>query len=102
MPLLAVTALERLQKIPPQFWLKAAIAVAAVIVGVFVLRKIARFNKIVLCVAVFVVVVIIGFSWIYNRNEPRFLTPIVDKIAPFFPSKNSFAKKQQSAPADRP
>lgn len=102
MPLLAVTALERLQKIPPQFWLKAGITVAAVIIGVFVIRKLLRFNKVVLSVAVFVVVVIIGFSWIYNRNEPRFLTPIVDKIAPFFPSKNTFAKKQQSTPADSP
>ncbi|QYM79092.1 hypothetical protein K0B96_00315 [Horticoccus luteus] len=101
MPLLAVTALERLHKIPPQFWLKAAMAVAVVVAAVFVLRKLARLNKVVLGVGVFVVLVIIGFSWIYNRNEPRFLTPLMNKIAPFFPSKNTFAKKQ-ATPADNP
>jgi hypothetical protein len=102
MPLFAVTALERLQKIPREFWWKAAIAVIAVIVAVTVLRKLARINKVVLAMIVFVVGVIVCFSWIYNRNEPRFLTPLVDKIAPFFPSKNSFATKQQSSPADSP
>ena len=102
MPLFAVTALERLQQVPPRFWWQAALAVVGVIVAVALLRKLARANKLVLAVIVFVVLVILFFSWIYNRNEPRFLTPVIDKIAPFFPSKNTFEKKQQSMPADSP
>lgn len=102
MPLLAVTALERLQQVPTEFWWRAAIAIVAVIVAVAVVRKLARANKVVLAVIVFVVAVILFFSWIYNRNEPRFLTPVIDKIAPFFPSKNTFEKKQQTTPRDSP
>lgn len=102
MPLFAVTALERLQRIPPRFWLQAAVAIVAVIVAVTIVRSLARLNKVVVAVAAFVVLVILFFSWIYNRNEPRFLTPVIDKIAPFFPSKNSFEKKQQTTPRDGP
>lgn len=32
----------------------------------------------------------VGFQWIWERNEPRFLTPYVNLIAPFFPSKGMF------------
>lgn len=41
----------------------------------------------------------IGFSnWVYNRNEPRFLTPVIDKIAPFLPAAGSYAAKQATSP----
>ncbi len=51
-----------------------------------------------LAIIVFVVVTLVGFHWIYSRNEPKFLTPFVDKLAPFFPSAGSYATKQQQAP----
>jgi hypothetical protein len=45
-----------------------------------------------------VVVSSLGFNWVYERNEPKFMTPFVEKIAPFFPSKTSYTTKQQTAP----
>ncbi|WP_283395640.1 hypothetical protein [Candidatus Pelagisphaera phototrophica] len=30
---------------------------------------------------------IICINWVYNRNEPELLTPVVDMIAPWLPSK---------------
>ncbi len=101
MLLLAASAVESLQKIPPATWLKIGIAIVAIIVVVVVLRKIAKMNKIVLGVIVFVVCTVVFFSWVYNRNEPKFLTPIVDRIAPFFPSANAYATKQQQAPTPK-
>lgn len=95
---LAATALDSLKKVPPMTWLKIAAILAGFVVGIVVLRKIARMNKIVLAVIVFIVVVITGFSWVYERNEPAFLTPIVDKIAPFFPSKGSYGKQSTGGP----
>ncbi|MBA3850391.1 MAG: hypothetical protein C0502_10425 [Opitutus sp.] len=92
--LLATSALEKAQSIPPATWLKLGIAVAALIAAVVVLRMVAKMNKIVLGVAVFVVVSIFFFSWVYNRNEPKWMTPIVEKIAPFFPSAGSYQQKQ--------
>lgn len=92
--LFAASALEKAQSIPPATWLKLGIAIAALVAVVFVLRAVAKMNKIVLGVAVFVVVTVFFFSWIYNRNEPKWMTPIVEKIAPFFPSANSYSQKQ--------
>jgi hypothetical protein len=99
--LFAVTALEKLTTLPAETWIKIGIAVAVVILAVVVLRKLAGTNRIVVGVVAVVAGSIFFFSWIYNRNEPAFLTPVVDKIAPFFPSKGSYNSKQQTAPAPK-
>lgn len=93
------TALDKLKDVPPEFWLKVGIGVAAVIVLVVLLRKLAQVNKVVLTAVVLIVVTAIGFSWIYERNEPAWATPVVEKLADFFPSKGSYSKKQQGEPA---
>lgn len=98
MPLFAVTALEKMKTLPPDVWLKIGIAVAAVVIAMFVFRRIMKLNKVIAGVVVFVVVTVVFFSWVYNRNEPKFLTPIVERIAPFFPSAGAYASKQQSTP----
>jgi xanthine/uracil/vitamin C permease (AzgA family) len=92
--LLAASALEKAQSIPSATWLKLGIAIAALVAVVIILRTVAKMNKIVLGVVVFVVVTVFFFSWVYNRNEPRWMTPIIEKIAPFFPSAGSYANKQ--------
>jgi len=98
MVLLAVTALEKAQSMKPEVWLKIGIAIAAFILVIFIFRRVMKMNKIVASVIVFVVCTVVFFSWVYNRNEPKFMTPIVEKIAPFFPSAGSYANKQKSAP----
>lgn len=95
---LAASALETAQNIPPATWLKLGIGIAAFVIAIVILRKVAQMNKVVLGVIVFVVVSIVFFSWVYNRNEPKWLTPVVDKIAPFFPSAGSYSNKQHKAP----
>ena len=39
----------------------------------------------------------LGFSWIYERDEPKFMTLLVEKIAPLLPSKTTYKSKQQNA-----
>ncbi|HRI82629.1 MAG TPA: hypothetical protein PLF88_09355 [Opitutaceae bacterium] len=95
MMLLAATAMEKLQKVPMQFWLKAALAVAIFIAAVILIKKIAGMNKAILGAIVFVLVTVIGFQWIYERNEPDWATPVVEKLANFFPSKGSYQNKQR-------
>ncbi len=70
-------------------WLKILVAIGALIVLVTVLRKIAKMNKVILVVVVGVVLTIVGFNWIYERNEPAWATPVIEKLAQFFPTKNS-------------
>jgi len=96
MVLFAVTAIEKMKTLPPAVWLKIGIAIAALVIAVFVLRKILRMNKVIAGVIVFVVCTVVFFSWVYNRNEPKFLTPLINRIAPFFPSAGSYNAKQQT------
>jgi hypothetical protein len=98
MLLFAVTALEKLKTLPPDVWLKIGIAVGGFIIAILVFRRVMKMNKIIAGVIVFVVVTVVFFSWVYNRNEPKFLTPLVERVAPFFPSAGSYASKQQTAP----
>ena len=98
MPLFAVTALEKMKTLPPDVWLKIGIGVAAVVIAMFVFRRIMKLNKVIAGVVIFVVVTVVFFSWVYNRNEPRFMTPIVERIAPVFPSAGAYNSKQQSTP----
>ena len=98
MVIFAATTLEKLKAIPPLFWLKLLGCVAVVVITILVLRKIAQMNKIILVIVLLMGGSFLGFSWIYERNEPAFLTPLVDRIAPFFPAKDSYGSKQKSDP----
>jgi intracellular septation protein A len=78
---------DRLKGIPADVWLKLAAGVAALIVVVIVLRKLAKMNRVLLAAIVIVGLSIFGLSWVYNRDEPAWATPVVERIAEFFPSK---------------
>ena len=96
MLLFAVTAIEKMKTLPPAVWLKIFIAIAALVIAVFVFRKVMRMNKVIAGVIVFVVCTVVFFSWVYNRNEPAFPTPLMNRIAPFFPSAGAYNAKQQT------
>ncbi len=94
---LVSTALERVREIPSAFWVNLGVAVLLLILLVVILRKLAAVNKIVLAMAGIVAIAGLGFSWIYERDEPKFMTPLVEKIAPLLPSKTTYKSKQQNA-----
>jgi hypothetical protein len=98
MHLFAITAAEKLQKIPAAFWINVALAVLIIVGVVIVLRKLAGINKVVLAIISLIIISVVGFNWIYERNEPKFLTPVVDKLAAFFPTKAGYKAKQQTTP----
>jgi hypothetical protein len=81
------TAWEQLQRVPKQTWINLGICVLAVLVVVRVWRLLKRFNDYAPYLAAVFSAVIIFCYWVYERTEPRFLTPLVNKLAPFFPSK---------------
>jgi apolipoprotein N-acyltransferase len=90
MLLLAVTTLEKLKQVPKSFWINAAIVTLGLVAVVIIFRKIKEMNKIVLGFILAIIFVLVGFNWIYERNEPKFLTPFVDMVAPFLPAKGSY------------
>ena len=66
---------------------------------VFVIsQKVLKINKFVLGGVVFIGGGLVFFNWIYHRTEPKFLTPIVDRIAPFFPTAGAYETKQATTP----
>src|SRR3954468_11756249 len=98
MLLLAVTALEKIQTLPPAIWGKIAIAILAFVLVIFLFRRVMKMNKIIAAVIVFVVFTVVFFNWVYYRTEPKFMTPMMDRIAPFFPSAGAYNAKQQTGP----
>ena len=95
---IAVTALEALKEIPPHTWLKVGIVIAIVVVVLVIIPKIFKMNKIILGVIIFVASTIIFFSWVQQRNEPKFLTPLIDHLVPFFSSDVVRDKPQKKLP----
>lgn len=91
----AAGALSRLKDIPPDVWKFVAIGIVILVALVIILRKLVGTNKIWLTIIGAVTFSIVGFQWIYNRNEPKFLTPVISKIAPFFPSKIDYNAVQK-------
>jgi hypothetical protein len=79
--------LERMSKIPSDFWWKLAMGVAGLVVVVLVLRHVAKMNRLMLAFGLFLFATTIGFKWIHDRTEPSWATPVVQVIAGFFPGK---------------
>lgn len=75
------------EKLPPQFLMKTGVFLLLVLVVVLVVKIYQGSNKIFLSILLSAACGIVLFSWIYNRNEPAFLTPFIEPIAQFFPSK---------------
>lgn len=98
---LAVSALDKMKSVPPKVWLYVAVGIIGFIVLVLVLRKLAGVNKVFLSIITIVVGALVFFNWIYNRNEPAFLTPLVDRLEPFFPSRGAYERSEKALPGDQ-
>jgi hypothetical protein len=96
MMMFAVTTMEKLQKVPLHFWLKALAAIAIFVLGVMLLRKIAGMNKAILGGILFIALTMLGFTWVYERNEPEWARPLVERLAGFLPSKGTAQKHVES------
>lgn len=109
LPLLAEAAekvrpIDKLQNVSGQFWIKVILG-AIVLAGIiFMFKKAMGMNKIVLSIIIAVVIGIFGVSWVYNRNEPAFMTPIIQPIADsgFFPTKGAYENKKAQDPTEKP
>jgi hypothetical protein len=87
---IAMTTLEKLQMVPTRFWVNAVILIAGGVLALLLVRHAAEMHRGLLSFIISLFVVILGFQWIYERNEPDMLTPLINEIAPFFPSKINY------------
>ena len=79
---------EQLKRVPKETWINIVICIAAIFAMVSLWRTLKKINEFVPYIAAVLGSALIFFYWVYERTEPRFLTPIVERLAPFFPSKS--------------
>ncbi len=81
------SAWDRLRAVPKQTWINLAICVIAVIAIVKLWKVLRSINEFVPYIAALLASFLILFYWVYERAEPKFLTPVVEQLAHFFPTK---------------
>jgi len=87
MVLLAVNVMEKLRHLPRKDLANLGLVVLVLIVAILIIKQAAKMNRFLLFMIILVTTIVVGFTWVYQRNEPKFLTPLVDGIAPFFPHR---------------
>lgn len=78
---------ESLQPLYTQPWFPYAMGVIRIIFAYSIFRTLSTLPRLVMYPIIGATCAIICINWVYNRNEPELLTPIVDMIAPCLPSK---------------
>ena len=90
----AATIADHLRHIPMDFWLRLGLGVLTIVVTIILLRKLAHMDKTVLTVVAGLVISVLGFNWIYERNEPHWASPVVDVLSGFLPTKGKVEQKK--------
>jgi FtsH-binding integral membrane protein len=92
------TTIEKLKQVPSHTWWLIGLSIFGVFIGIVIVRNIlAGANKLVLCGLVVLVVGLLMMQWVYERTEPAFLTPVVNYVAPFFPSSPTIKPTPKTA-----
>lgn len=81
------TLWDQVRAVPKQTWINLAICVLAVIAVAKLWRALRSINEFVPYIAALLASFTILFYWVYERTEPKFLSPVVEQLAHFFPTK---------------
>lgn len=87
------STLDKIRRIPADTWVNLAIGIVSVFVVIRAWRTLKRLNDYAPYIAMAVMASGVFFYWVYSRTEPAFLTPIVERLTPFFPTQ---AKQQDT------
>ena len=103
MLVLAVSVWERFRQIPAKNLANLGLALVILVGAVILIKQAAKLNKIVVFMVVAAIIFVVGVTWVYQRSEPKFLTPVVDRIAPFFPSAPTpYSQRPEIGPDGKP
>jgi MFS superfamily sulfate permease-like transporter len=84
---------EKLKAVPKDTWLNLGIVVLAVVIIVKAWRALKRLNDFAPYIAAAIAGSMILFFWVYERTEPRFLTPVIEPLTHFLPTKSASQEK---------
>jgi MFS superfamily sulfate permease-like transporter len=82
----AVSAIEKIRHLPKKNLVNLGLAALLVLVVIVLFKVAARMNKFVLGIIILVTLMVLMLTWVHERNEPKFLSPIIDAIAPYVPN----------------
>lgn len=81
------TVWEKLQAVPSATWISLLVAIGVLLLVVRLWKKLAELNDF----APWIVLVMVGGSvilyWTYERTEPKVLSPVMDFLSQYLPSK---------------
>lgn len=84
-----LTVLDRIQAVPLTAWIQLGGAVLALLVLVRFWQQLAELNEVV----PWVVFIVFGGTsllyWTYERNEPSMLSPVIDILAGYLPTRGA-------------
>ena len=72
--------------IPSQVWWRFALAIGALVLGVCFCRWVVRVNRVLLLLLILVCGSSLFLGWLRNRDEPKVLTPLMDRLSLYFPN----------------
>jgi hypothetical protein len=78
---------KSLQPLYDQPWFPYALGCIGLLFAYSIFKTLNSLPKLVMYPIIGATCVIVCINWVYNRNEPELISPIVDAIAPFLPSK---------------
>jgi len=78
--------IKSLEPVAHEAWFPYAIGVAGILFGYSIVKTLSSLPKLVMYPIVGATVFIVFMHWIYHRNEPEFLTPLVNMLSMFFPN----------------
>jgi MFS superfamily sulfate permease-like transporter len=82
----AVSAIEKIQHLPKKNLINLGLAALLVLVVIVLIKLAARMNKFLLGMIILVTFLVLMLTWVHERNEPKFLTPFINTIAPYVPN----------------
>lgn len=82
----AISAIEKIRHLPKKNLVNLGLATLLVLVVIVLFKVAARMNKFVLGIIILVTLMVLMLTWVHERNEPKFLSPIIDAIAPYVPN----------------
>ena len=86
------SALEKLGEIPFQTWVNVGLCILAGLIVARIWKGLREVGDFMPWLAVIIAGAMILSYWTYNRNEPRFLTPVVDRLTLLLPTKAKHAQ----------
>jgi hypothetical protein len=86
--LAAQTVTQKLQRIPTGVWINLLIWIGVIVIIVRVWKGLKEINDYAPYIVATFTGCVLFLTMVYYRNEPPFLTPVVEKLTHFFPTKS--------------